>query len=134
MNVTFETVILEKSWGSNIYNLDVLIDGKRTGILIEAGSGGGFVDGSITLFYGDILDVHMDGTIKVVPPNETSRIFSVPYEIKIKGTISHLKKYVVENIKEILDIVHPFVQSLKNEISESSDTIHQFLESEGEDE
>lgn len=134
MNVTFETVLVEKSWGSNIYNLDVLIDGKRTGILIEAGSGSGSVDGSITLFYGDILDVYMEGTIKVVPSNKSSRIFSIPYEIKIKGTIRHLKKYVIENIKEILGIVYPFVLSLKNEISESSDTIHQFLENEGEGE
>ncbi|MCK4385286.1 MAG: hypothetical protein KAW52_03390 [candidate division Zixibacteria bacterium] len=127
INVTFKVIHEEKSWGDNIYDLDVLIDGKRTGILIQAGSGSGSVEGTITLFYGDILGVYMEGNIKL-PSTDPSRMLSIPYEIKIKGTIRHLKKYVIENIKEILDIVHPHVQALKDEISGSADVIHQVLE------
>ena len=127
INVTFDVTLEEKSWGSSIYNLDVLINGKRTGIVIEAGSGGGSVESDITLFYGDILGVYMEGNIKV-PPNDSSRLSPVLYEIRIKGNIRHLKKYVVENIKEILDIVYPHVQALKDEISGSVDVIRQVLE------
>ena len=130
INVTFDVTLEEKSWGSSIYNLDVLINGKRTGIVIEAGSGSGSVEGNITLFYGDIHDVYMEGRIKV-PSDDPSRLLSIPYEIKIKGNIRHLKKYVVENIREILDNIYPHVRDLKNEISGSADVIRQVL---GEDE
>ena len=129
INVTFKVIHEEKSWGDNIYDLDVLIDGKRTGILIQAGSGSGSVECTITLFYGDVLDVYMEGNIKH-PSTDPSR--SIPYEIKIKGNIRHLKKYVVENIKEILNIVRPHVQALKDEISGSADVIHQVLEEDEE--
>ena len=131
INVTFDVTLEEKSWGSSIYNLDVLINGKRTGIVIEAGSGGGSVESDITLFYGDIFGVYMEGNIKV-PPNDSSRLSPVLYEIRIKGNIRHLKKYVVENIKEILDIVYPHVQALKDEISGSVDVIRQVLEEDEE--
>ena len=130
INVTFDVTLEEKSWGSSIYNLDVLINGKRTGIVIEAESGGGSVGGDITLFYGDIHDVYMEGRIKI-PFGDPSCLSSIPYEIRIKGNIRHLKKYVVENIREILDNIYPHIRDLKDEISGSVDVIREVL---GEDE
>ena len=127
INVTFDVLLEEKSWGDNIYDLDVLINGERTGIVIAAGSGNGSVECDIGLFYGDIHDVYMEGKIKILP-GDPSRLLSVPYEIKIKGNIRDLKKYVVENIREILDNVYPHVQDLKDKISGSADVIHQVLE------
>jgi len=122
MEVTFKVVHEEKSWGENIYDLEILIDGKRTGIRLEVGSGGGSVDARITLFYGDIEGSYLEGAIRVPNPDET-KLSQVSYDIHLKGNVGHLKRYVTENIMDILKIMHPKMQSFKHEIISSIDVV-----------
>ena len=124
MDVTFETLHEEKSWGDNQYSLHILIDGKGTGIVIEAGSGNGSVESTVTLFYGDPDGFFAEGTV-FIPSGKP--FHSIRYNINVKGTIKHLKNHVVENIIDILNIVNPHIQSLKDNINSSADVIQSVL-------
>ena len=128
MDVTFETLHEEKSWGDNQYSLHILIDGKGTGIVIEAGSGGGSVESTVTLFYEPLDDFFVEGTV-FIPSDKP--FHPIRYNINIKGTIKHLKNHVVENIIDILNTVNPHIQSLKDKINSSANVIQSALKEDG---
>jgi len=124
MDVTFETLHEEKSWGDNQYSLHILIDGKGTGIVIEAGSGDGSVESTVTLSYGDFDGFFIEGTV-FIPSGKP--FHPIRYDINVKGTIKHLKSHVVENIIDILNTVNPHIQFLKDKINSSADVIQSVL-------
>jgi len=96
------------------YDLEIFMDGKPTNICIQASSGGGSVEGQICF-----LPRGYEGYEEMLVSRSKT--------INLSGDIRHLKKFIIENLDDILEFIMEDLLVLQVKVNESYKIVKAYL-------